>query len=142
MKLVRFNQLDSQVPASFSGMLDRIFSDTLQAASKQFTPAVDILEDELSYEIHLAVPGVKKSDFKIDLIDGKLSVSGERKLNGKQEGKTFHTLETQFGSFLRSFFIPEDVLVEKIEAKYEDGILVIQLPKTVKKIQKASIQVH
>lgn len=142
MKLVRFNQLDSQAPASFSGMLDRIFSDTLQAASRQFTPAVDISEDEFSYEIHLAVPGVKKSDFKIDLIDGKLTVSGERKLIKQQEGKTFHSLETQYGTFQRSFFIPEDVLVEKIEAKYEDGILNILLPKTVKKIQKASIQVH
>lgn len=141
MKLVRYNQLDSQFPASFSGMLDRFFSDSMSAALKQFTPAVDIVEDEKSYEIHLAVPGVSKSDFKINLLDGKLTVSGERKLQEKKEGRNFHTVETQFGSFSRSFFLPEDVVSEQIEAGYENGILRLTLPKREKKIAKATIEV-
>lgn len=141
MKLVRYNQLDPQFPASFSGMLDRFFSDSMSAALKQFTPAVDIVEDEKSYEIHLAVPGVSKSDFKINLLDGKLTVSGERKLQEKKEGRNFHTVETQFGSFSRSFFLPEDVVSEQIEAGYENGILRLTLPKREKKIAKATIEV-
>ena len=116
MKLVRYNQLDPQLPTTFSGMLDRFFNDSVGANLKQFSRPVDISEDEKSYEIHVAVPGMKKSDFKIDLADGKLTISGERKLVEKKEGKNFHTLETQFGSFRRSFFIPEDVFEDKVEA--------------------------
>jgi HSP20 family protein len=141
MKLVRYNQLDPQVPASFSGMLDRFFNDSFGAALKQFNPAVDIAEDEKSYEILVAVPGVKKQDFKIDLIDGKLTISGERKIEEKKEGKNFHSLETQYGSFSRSFFVPEDVKAEKVEATYEDGLLKLTLPKKEKKVSKASIEV-
>lgn len=88
MKLVRYNQLEPQMPASFSGMLDRFFSDSVGATLKQFNPAVDIAEDEKSYEIHVAVPGMKKADFKIDLVDGKLTISGERKLEEKKKVKT------------------------------------------------------
>ncbi|MBS4071700.1 MAG: Hsp20/alpha crystallin family protein [Algoriphagus sp.] len=141
MKLVRYNHLDPQIPASFSGMLDRLFSESMSAALKQFTPAVDIAEDEKSYSLHLAVPGVKKSDFKISLVDGKLTVSGERKMEEKREGKTYHGLETQYGSFSRSFFLPEDVLTDQIEASYENGILILNLPKREKKLAKAIIEV-
>lgn len=141
MRLVKYNQLDPQVPASFSGMLDRFFNDSFGAALKQFNPAVDIAEDEKSYEIHVAVPGVKKQDFKIDLIDGKLTISGERKMEEKKDGKNFHSIETQYGSFSRSFFIPEEVKVDKVEATYEDGLLKLTLPKKEKKVSKASIEV-
>jgi HSP20 family protein len=141
MRLVKYNQLDPQVPASFSGMLDRFFNDSFGAALKQFNPAVDIAEDDKSYEIHVAVPGVKKQDFKIDLIDGKLTISGERKMEEKKDGKNFHSIETQYGSFSRSFFIPEEVKVDKVEATYEDGLLKLTLPKKEKKVSKASIEV-
>lgn len=141
MKIVKYNQLDPQVPASFSGMLDRFFNDSFSAAYKQFNPAVDIAEDEKSYQIHVAVPGVKKQDFKIDLVDGKLTVSGERKLEDKKEGKNYHSLETQYGSFSRSFFIPEDVKEDLVEATYEEGLLKITLPKKEKKVSKAAIEV-
>ncbi|HSF55302.1 MAG TPA: Hsp20/alpha crystallin family protein [Algoriphagus sp.] len=141
MKLVRYNQLDNQVPATFSGMLDRFFNDSFGSTLKQFNPAVDIAEDEKSYEIHVAVPGIKKSDFKIDLVDGKLTISGERKMEEKKEGKNFHSVETQYGSFRRSFFIPEDVIEESVEASYEDGVLKLVLPKKEKKVNKATIEV-
>ncbi len=141
MKLVRYNQLDPQFAASFSGMLDRFFSDSMSAALKQFTPAVDIAEDEKAYEIHVAVPGVKKSDFKITLLDGKLTISGERKQEEKKDGKNFHTVETQYGSFSRSFFLPEDVVADLIGASYENGVLQLTLPKRQKTITQTTIEV-
>lgn len=141
MKLVRYNQLEPQIPATFSGMLDRFFSDSVGASLKQFNPAIDIAEDEKSYEIHVAVAGMKKSDFKIELIDGKLTISGERKLEEKKEGKNFHSIETQYGAFRRSFFMPEDVLEDQVDASYEDGILKLVLPKKEKKLNKATIEV-
>ena len=141
MKLVKYNQLDPQIPTTFSGMLDRFFNDWVGANLKQFSPAVDILEDDKSYEIHVAVPGMKKSDFKIDLQDGKLIISGERKLEEKKDGKNFHSIETQYGSFRRSFFIPEDVMEDQVEAVYADGFLKLVLPKKEKKVNKATIEV-
>ncbi|GMQ29194.1 Hsp20/alpha crystallin family protein [Algoriphagus confluentis] len=141
MKLVRNNQLDPQMPVTFSGMLDRFFNDSFAPALRQFSPAVDIAEDEKSYEIHVAVPGVKKQDFKIDLLDGKLTISGERKMEEKKEGRNFHSVQTQFGSFVKSFFIPEDVKEEEVEASYEDGLLKIVLPKREKVVKKASIEI-
>lgn len=141
MKLVRYNQLEPQIPSTFSGMLDRFFNESIGASIKQFSPAVDIAEDEKSYEIHVAVPGMKKSDFKIDLQDGKLTLSGERKMEEKKEGKNFHSLETQYGAFRRSFFLPDDVLDEQVAASYEEGLLKIVLPKREKKVNKSTIEV-
>ncbi|GAA0878785.1 Hsp20/alpha crystallin family protein [Algoriphagus jejuensis] len=141
MKFVRHNHLENQVPATFSAMLDTLFNDSLKSNLKQFNPAVDIAEDEKSYEIQLALPGMKKSDFKIDLVDRKLTISGERKQEEKREGKNFHSLETQFGSFRRSFFVPEDVIEESVEASYQDGMLNLVLPKKEKKISKATIEI-
>ncbi len=141
MKLVRYNQLDNQTPATFSAVLDRLFNDSVNATMKQFNPAVDISEDEKSYEIQLALPGMRKADFKIDLVDRKLTISGERKQEEKKEGKNFHSVETQYGSFKRSFFVPEDVIEEGVEASYQDGLLSLVLPKKEKKVSKATIEV-
>lgn len=141
MKLVRYNQLDNQTPATFSAVLDRLFNDSVNATTKQFNPAVDIAEDEKSYEIQLALPGMRKADFKIDLVDRKLTISGERKQEEKKEGKNFHSVETQYGSFKRSFFVPEDVIEEGVEASYQDGLLSLVLPKKEKKVSKATIEV-
>lgn len=142
MRLVKYNHFEPQIPTSFSGMLDRFFNDTVNAAQRLFVPAVDIAEDEKSYEIHLAVPGVKKSDFKIDLTEGRLTISGERKTVEKNEGKNFHALETQYGVFKRSFYLPDDVNVEAIDAIYEDGVLKLTLPKKEKKVTKSIIEVR
>ncbi|MDN3668525.1 Hsp20/alpha crystallin family protein [Echinicola jeungdonensis] len=141
MKLVRYNQLEPQYPSTFSGLLDRVFNDTVHSDHPRFTPSVDISEDEKNYEIALSVPGVKKEDFKIDLEDGKLTVSGERKKEEKKEGKNFHSLESQYGAFSRSFYLPEDIAAENISAQYENGILTISLPKIEKKVSKSMIEV-
>lgn len=141
MKLVRLNPFDSQVPTSFTGILEKLMHDSQGTELNQFTPAVDIAEDEKCYEIYLALAGAKKQDFHIDLIDGKLTISGERNFAKHREGKKFHCMETQYGSFSRSFIIPEDVIKDQVEAVYEDGILTLILPKQEKKVLKTSIQI-
>jgi HSP20 family protein len=142
MKLVKYNDLETQFPSTFTGMLDRFFHDSIGASLKQFSPAVDISEDDKGYEIQVAVPGIKKEDFNIDLVNGKLTISGERKMEEKKEGKNFHSVETQYGSFRRSFFIPEDVIEEQVEAAYQEGLLKISLPKREKKVSKSTIKVN
>lgn len=141
MKLAKFNNLDPAYPATFSTLLDRFFQDSIGQNVKQFTPAVDIAEDEKQYELHVSVPGMKKSDFDLEILDGKLSISGERKMEEKKEGKNFHSVETMYGSFKRTFFIPDDVSGEEIVANYENGLLKIVLPKAEKKVNKSKIEV-
>ncbi|SMD41519.1 HSP20 family protein [Aquiflexum balticum DSM 16537] len=141
MKLVKYNQLEPNYPATFSSLLDRFFNDSIGQNIKQFTPAVDISEDEKQFEIHVSVPGMKKGDFNLELNDGRLTISGERKLEEKKEGKNFHTLETHYGSFSRSFYLPENVKEDGIAAAYEDGLLKVSLPKEEKKVNKSKIEV-
>jgi HSP20 family protein len=141
MKLVKYNQLEPNYPATFSNLLDRFFNDSIGQNIKQFTPAVDISEDENHYEIHVSVPGMKKSDFNLEVTDGRLTISGERKMEEKKEGKNFHSLETHYGSFSRSFYLPENVKEAGIAAVYEDGLLKVNLPKEEKKVNKSKIEV-
>lgn len=141
MKLTKYNQLDPLFPSDFGGLVERFFNESLGNENRKFNPAVDISEDEEQFEIQIAVPGMKKQDFHVDLTDGRLTISGERKIEEKKEGKNYHSLETQYGSFSRAFYVPDNVNPEKIQAVYEDGILKILLPKAEKKVNKASIEV-
>lgn len=141
MKLVRYNQFEPAYPSTFGSLLDKFFNESLVQTTKQFTPAVDISEDEKQYEIHVSVPGMKKSDFQLDLTEGRLTISGERKMEEKKEGKNFHSIETHYGSFSRSFYVPETISIENISAVYEDGLLKLVLPKTEKKVNNLKIEV-
>lgn len=146
MSIVKYNAaLNDFVPTSFSHLIDRFFSDSLSrsgGSSYSFVPKVDITENENSYEIQVAAPGLNKEDFKIDISDNLLTVSGERKFNKEKKENNFHSIETQYGTFGRSFSLPENVDAAKIEAKYNNGILEIIIPKDEKKVLKASIKVN
>jgi HSP20 family protein len=146
MSLVRYNSaLNDYVPTAFSNLVDRFFNETLSrtgGAAYSFVPRVDIVENENAYEIHLAVPGMSKEDFKLDLNDNYLTVSGERKFTKEQKDKNFHSIETQYGTFSRSFGLPENVNASKISAKYNNGILEINVPKDEKKTLKTTITVN
>ncbi|WP_143962356.1 Hsp20/alpha crystallin family protein [Litoribacter populi] len=141
MTLMKYNQLEQNYPSTFSGLLDKFFNENVGSTLKQFSPAVDASEEASQYQIQVAVPGLKKKDFHIELVDGKLTISGERKIEENKEGKNFHTIETQYGSFTRSFFLPDDVHQEKISAIYEDGLLKLTLPKSEMATKKYKIEV-
>jgi HSP20 family protein len=102
---------------------------------------VDIIESENAFEIQLAVPGMNKEDFKIDLKEGHLAVSGERKFTRKMDDKHFRSIETQYGAFRREFVLPDTVDAEKIEAKYNNGLLELVIPKDERKLLKTTIKV-
>lgn len=98
----------------------------------EFSPAVNIHEDEKNYEVELAVPGMKKDDFKVNVDDDVLTISAEHKDEKNEKEKNYTRKEFSYSSFQRSFKLPEQrVNVEKIEAKYNDGILKLTLPKMV-----------
>ena len=143
MSLIRYNSNYDDFFPTFNNLFGKFFSDGLDttADKARFVPNVDVLEKDKTFELHVAVPGMKKEDFTIDLTDNLLVVSGERKLKEeKKEGK-YYSFETNYGSFKRSFRIPKNVDQTKVEATYEDGILHIELPKLKDSVVKNVIKI-
>ncbi len=145
MSIVKYNSmLNDFVPTSFSNMIDKFFADSVARTGGSvysFVPRVDIIEEEKAFEIHLAVPGMNKEDFKIDLNENYLTISGERKQVREKKENLFRSYETQYGSFSRSFSLPDNVDAGKIGAQYVNGILVVSVPKDEKKALKQTIKV-
>lgn len=141
MSIIRYNA-NEFVPTSFSTLIDRFFNDSLaRTGGSNFLPKVDVAETDKAYEIQIAVPGMKKEDFSIELNDNFLTISGERKLTNEKKEKNFHSIETQYGAFSRSFNLPENVDATKINAAYTNGILELVIPKDEKKVLKHTIKV-
>ena len=92
-------------------------------------PAVNITEQKNDYLVSLAAPGLKKEDFKIDVDGNMLTISSEKEETKEEKDKKFTRKEYNYSSFSRSFTLPEEINKEKIEAKYEDGVLKISLPR-------------
>jgi HSP20 family protein len=92
-------------------------------------PAVNITENKDEYKVSLAVPGMKKDDFNIDVEGNMLTISSEKEETKEEKDKKFTRKEYNYSSFSRSFTLPEEINKEKIEAKYEDGVLKIALPR-------------
>lgn len=100
------------------------------------SPAVNVKENDNSYEIELAAPGMKKDEMDISIENGVLTISGVSKKEEEEKGENFTRREFSYSSFKRSFAVPEDVNEEDVKAKYEDGVLKITLTKTGEKKPK------
>lgn len=140
---MRYNTVLSDfVPAAFSQLADRFFSESLGrsgGSAYSFVPKVDIIENENAFEIHLAVPGMNKEDFRIDLNENRLTVTGERKF--AKDEKQYRLMETPYGAFRREFVLGEKVDKENIQATYNNGILELHVAKDEKKLVKTTIKV-
>ena len=142
MALMNYTGMDNNMPQTFSSMLDRFFNESLNTRGfSGFTPHVDACETPNGYEIEVALPGVKKEDISIDFQEGRLTISGERKFERKEENKRYQMLETQYGSFARTFQLPDNVKPENIKADFVDGILQVAIPKDEKKTMKHQIKI-
>ncbi len=104
-------------------------------------PAVNIREDEKNYSLELAVPGMDKKDLKMDINEDVLTVSSELKNDTEESRDGYRRKEFSYSSFGRSFYIPENVNREKIEANYKDGVLTIALPKMEEEKSKIARQI-
>ncbi len=131
MTLVKFNNgQKSAVNPWFSDVFDSLINDSvLNDRFVTKTPAVNIAETENEFHIELAVPGLKKEDFKISLDKNVLSVSAEKKAENAEEGKKYSKREYTYNSFVRSFTLPESADQSKIAAEYTDGILKLSVTK-------------
>ena len=104
-------------------------------------PAVNITEQKDDYLVSLAAPGMKKEDFKIDVDGNMLTISAEKEDSKEEKDKKFTRKEFNYSSFSRTFTLPEEILKEKIEAKYEDGVLKIVLPRREESKKPAAKQI-
>lgn len=130
MALVKFDneKRERSLSPGLTDMFESLFNDSFisdRMISK--VPAVNISETEKNYHIELAVPGLKKDDFKINLERNTLSISAETK--AENENKKYNRREYSYTSFVRSFTLPEEADSERIEADYVDGVLRINVAK-------------
>lgn len=101
------------------------------------TPAVNIFEKPDKFFLELAVPGMEKKDFHVTIDNGVLEIKAEKEMMKEEEEKMWARKEFNYFNFKRTFMLPENVLVDKIQAKYENGLLRIMLPKVEVEVKKA-----
>jgi len=100
-----------------------------RVAKVQWAPVVDITEDETGYVINAELPEVRKQDVKVTVENGVLTLTGERVLEKEEKGRKYHRIELAYGSFARSFTLPEDADTAKVTAVFKDGVLKVQVAK-------------
>ena len=103
----------------------------------QWLPLVDITEDDREYLIKAELPEVRKEDVKVTVENGVLTLSGERKFEKEEKDKRYHRIERAYGSFTRSFSVPDDAEDSKVSAEFKDGVLTVRLVKSEKSRPKA-----
>ena len=132
MRIVKYN--NNKV---FPSLMNQFFNDDLRMNvinNNHSVPSVNSIENDNSFEIDLAVPGMKKDDFTIQLNDKVLVVSSEN--TNSVENNSMSLNEFNYSSFQRSFIVPETVELDKIRANYKNGILKVKLPKKKDSIKK------
>lgn len=123
--LVRFER-------EMENLMERLFRPEEGRWLVEFVPAVNVAETETGYEVSLELPGMKREEFHVELKNGDLWVSGEKKEETEEKGKSFHRVERTCGDFCRVIPLPGEVVADKISAEYKEGVLRIVVPKTEK----------
>ena len=122
------NLIKRQNPV-FTSLIDDLFLNQDWNHISATVPAANIIEADDHFNIELAAPGKKKSDFTIELDEGVLTISSETETKSTEKDGSFTRKEFGYSSFKRSFNIPETVSADKISASYKEGILTVSLPK-------------
>ncbi len=134
MKLAKWHPLKEL--EDVSKRLNRFFghapaeSDQDMRVTADWTPSVDISETDTAYLIKGEIPGVRKEDIKVTLSDGRLTIAGERRMEKEDRDKKYYCIERSYGSFMRSFRMPEDADESAVKAEFKDGMLNVRLPKS------------
>lgn len=134
MTLIKFEPLKEL--ESLSQRMQRYFEDFPSLnfeMGNTFNPRIDISEDEKNIYVEAEIPGTKKEDLKIVIQDNILTLKGEKKKIEEKKEKNFYRSERAYGAFSRSFTLPVEVDPDKVEARFEDGILKVQMEKIAPK---------
>jgi HSP20 family protein len=134
MALVRWDpirELDS-LQGDMNRLFDRFFEGGRTAngsTARRWIPAMDLVETEDHLVLRGDLPGMTEDDVDIEIKDSVLTVSGERKSESEDKSEGYHRVERSFGSFSRSLTLPQGIDPERVEAKFENGVLEVQIPK-------------
>ncbi len=134
MAIIRWDPFRDLV--SLRDKMNRLFEDAVTQRGEEkdlvassWAPAVDIFEDESQLVLTAEVPGLSEKDVEIKIDDNVLSIQGERKLEKETREENYHRIERAYGSFYRSFTLPNYIDQDKIRAEHENGVLKISMPK-------------
>jgi HSP20 family protein len=112
-------------------------------ATAEWVPVVDIVEDDKEYLVKAELPEVTRDNVHVTVENGRLILKGERRFEKEESGKKYHRVERSYGTFLRSFNLPENADAEKVEAEFKDGVLFVHLPKLEKaKPREIEVKIH
>lgn len=98
-------------------------------AATQWTPLVDVVEDEKEYVITAELPEIQKNDIKLSVENGMLVLSGERKFKKEENGRKYRRIERAYGTFVRTFTLPDDADSANVNAQFKDGVLAVHIAK-------------
>jgi HSP20 family protein len=112
-----------------SGLLEDFFGERA-ARSGRWLPAVDVHESDAAYTLSVELPGAKREDLEVDLHEGQLTIRGEKRSEREEKKERSHVTERSYGSFSRTFGLPADAAADRIQAKFEGGVLTIEIPKS------------
>ncbi|MGZ5503908.1 MAG: Hsp20/alpha crystallin family protein [Chthoniobacterales bacterium] len=127
--LRELDEVQNRLGSFFGGSFPRFRNDNGGPKLADWSPEVEITEDDKEYVVKTDLPEMKKEEIKVNVENGVLSISGERKVEKEEKNKKFHRIERSYGSFERTFTLPEDADATKIAAEFHDGVLRVRLPK-------------
>lgn len=141
MSLIKWNPENNIFPA-FTNWMDDFFPENGYKFRTAFhMPAVNVLETKDAFKLKVAAPGFKKEDFKLEIHNGMLVISGEVKEEKVEKDEKYTRQEFSMNTFTRTFSLPENVKTDAIAAEYADGVLKINLPKVLKTEDKPALQI-
>jgi HSP20 family protein len=126
----RLTDFESEFPkwmAEFFGPESSTF-----VQNDKFLPESNMVETDKAFEVSVELPGMKPEEVKLEIKDGSLWVTGEKKEQKEEKGRTFHRVERRTGTFRRIFQLPVDVMEDKVDARFTNGVLTVVLPKAEK----------
>jgi HSP20 family protein len=144
MSLIRwdpFADVDSLFNRMMPARWPRLTVEGEHGVTFEWSPSADISENDKEYLIRAELPGMKKEDVKVIVGDGVLTIQGERKQKKEDKNERYHRVETHYGSFTRTFALPDNVKADAISCEAKEGVLTVHIPKTEqKKAKEIAIQ--
>ena len=128
--LRELEEFQNRILSAFNAASSRRGNGQESLTMAEWMPVVDISEDDKEYVITAELPEVKKEDVRVTVENGVLTITGERKFEKEEKNKKWHRVERAYGSFARSFALPDDGDAAKVNAEFKDGILKVHVAKS------------
>lgn len=131
--LSAFDEFSSDMERVFDSLLGRTVGTAIRGNhAEKYLPTLDVSESAEGFEVVVDLPGVKPEEVKVEMHEGRLVISGQRQSATQDKEKNYHRIERSSGTFVRTLSLPTEVDMDRIEARYEHGVLHISLPKSEK----------